>query len=198
MGTPKPPAPAKPILGLITREPSLKEEVKAILVPEWGGVELESEPLRFDFTDYYQAELGPELLRWWLSFEQTIPLERLPELKHYTNRLELILSRPDGRRSINLDPGYLTLQNLVLATTKPAPHRVYLGEGIYAELTLIYLSRGFKPLSWTYPDYRTEAAIRFFNQVRQSLKEGLRATRCRPLPVPSPSQYRPPSPSATP
>lgn len=175
MGKPRPPAPAKLILGVITREPCLREQIATILVPEWGRVEFESEPLRFDFTDYYRTELGPELLRWWLGFERTIPCERLPELKHYTNRLELGLSRPDGRRSINLDPGYLTLQNLVLATTKPAPHRVYLGDGIYAELALIYIDHSFKPLSWTYPDYRADLAIRFFNRVRRSLKEELKS-----------------------
>jgi hypothetical protein len=173
MGKPKPPAKAKLILGLLAPDLSHLEALKMSLIKKWGEIDHKSETIRFDFTDYYEAELGRDLLRYWLSFKDCTTPEVLPDLKRYTDELELSCARADGRRTINLDPGYLTLGSLILATTKPAPHRIYLRDNIYADLTLIYERGSFKPLSWTYPDYRTEAAIRFFNQVRESLRQYL-------------------------
>ena len=85
----------------------------------------------------------------------------LPEIKLTTNRLEEQWATPEGNRRINIDPGYLCLQHVVLATTKGYTHRPYLRDGIYADLTLIYRDKSFQPLEWTYPDYRQAPRDRF-------------------------------------
>ena len=71
----------------------------------------------------------------------------------------------------HIDPGLIGLANLVLASTKNYAHRLYLGEGIYGEVSMIYENRTFVPLKWTYPDYYIEESIDFFLRVRESLKE---------------------------
>ena len=94
-------------------------------------------------------------------------------MKLFTNNLEQEFTS-QGKRQINLDPGYIDLSKLVLATTKNHQHRLYLGQGIFAEVTLRFVRKSFRPWEWTYPDYRTDHYIRFFNQVRQTYLEQLR------------------------
>ena len=91
----------------------------------------------------------------------------LAALKHETNELELRLAAANGKRRINIDPGYLSAHSLILATTKQAAHRPYLGRGIYADLTYRFIRGGFEPLEWTYPDFRQPHVRRFFERLRQ-------------------------------
>jgi hypothetical protein len=79
-----------------------------------------------------------------------------------------------SRRRINLDPGYVDLSKLVLATTKNHQHRLYLGQGVYGEVTLRFTRKSFRPWEWTYPDYRSEHYVQFFNEVRNTYLEQLR------------------------
>ena len=125
------------------------------LVEHLGSLCYVSEALPFDWTDYYGAELGPSPGRRLVAFEDTVDPSRLAEIKRLTCRLEVTLSRPGGRasREVNLDPGVMSEHQLLLASTKPRAHRVYLGKGIYGDLMLIWRGGDFKPLEWTYPDY---------------------------------------------
>jgi len=75
-------------------------------------------------------EMGKPLFRQFLSFEKLISPEQLVEIKLFTNQLEQE-SAEQGRRRVNLDPGYLSLDHLVLATGKPCAHRIYLSQGIW-------------------------------------------------------------------
>jgi uncharacterized protein DUF4416 len=84
------------------------------------------------------------------------------------------------QRRINLDPGYIDLAKLVLATTKDQQHRLYLGQGIYAEVTLRFTGGRFVPWDWTYPDYRTAEYLAFFDAVRQRYRQQLLALRAEP------------------
>lgn len=163
----------KIVLGVITNQLSLLKEVEKLLKPEWGEIELKSELMNFNFTDYYEKEFGKGLLRLWESFERIIEEDELVNLKLLTNKLEKRFLK-DGKRKINLDPGILTLSKYLLATTKDYSHRIYIRDGIYAEVTLIYKNRSFQPLGWTYPDYKKTEAIGFFNKVRALLKLQLR------------------------
>jgi hypothetical protein len=135
----------------------------------WGAVEHRSELFDFDFTDYYEREIGPHLKRQFVAFGTPIRPDTLRESKIVSNELEGRLSIC-GRRRANVDPGYLDLSKLVVASTKDATCRVYLGEGIYAQPMLWYEKGSFQPWPWTYPDYRTAAAISFFNSVRADYK----------------------------
>jgi hypothetical protein len=94
-------------------------------------------------------------------------------MKLTTNRVEEEY-RQDGRRRINIDPGYISLERLILATGKNYTHRIYLSKGIYADLTLIFQKRSFRPLEWTFRDYATPEIIGFFNDLRKKYKEHIR------------------------
>jgi hypothetical protein len=133
-------------------------------------IDLQSEVINFNFTDYYQPELGEKVLRYWLSFAPNVSLENLWKIKIVTNDIETtIFSDEKNLRKVNIDPGYVEGAKLVLFTTKNYSHRIYLAEGIYAETTLIYSKNNFSPLEWTYPDYKTQESINFFSLVRKKL-----------------------------
>jgi len=141
----------------------------------FGPVDWASEMMPFDRTRYYEREMGWPLYRRFISFVRLIMPESIADIKLITNELEKAhLDREN--RTINIDPGYVTLERLVLATGKNYSHRLYLTKGIYADLTLIFHDGTFKPLSWTYPDYAEEKVIGLFNTLRsgylQHLREG--------------------------
>lgn len=129
MGEVKTPSKAKLICGMITQDEQLFEMAQERLTIDFGPIDYESRILPFNQTDYYQLEMGPDLKREFIAFEPLIDRERLVEIKLSTNALEKELAK-DGRRRINLDPGYLTPSKLILATTKDYSHRIYLGGGI--------------------------------------------------------------------
>jgi len=166
--------PVKLISGLLYPSETLIKEVESILINELGSIDLQSEAFPFNLTDYYVDELGEGILRKYISFEKLIDIVRLPDIKIWTNEIEKNFSDKDsGKRKINIDPGYLTLSKMILATTKNYSHRIYLRDGIYAEVTLHYHNKSFTPWDWTYPDYKLEKTINFFNKVRDIYKEQL-------------------------
>ena len=139
----------------------------------FGHVDWVSEILAFDRTRYYEKEMGWPLHRRFISFMRLIMPESIREIKLHTNEVEKA-HLDKGNRTLNIDPGYLTLERLVLATGKNYIHRVPLGKGIYADLTLIFYDGTFKPLSWTYPDYAEEKVIGLFNLLRSRYLKDLR------------------------
>ncbi|MFA5156269.1 MAG: DUF4416 family protein [Candidatus Omnitrophota bacterium] len=165
MGRIKNPSPVKLIAGFIFQNKNTFTNAKACLLRQFGKADFESPRLAFNYTDYYKKEIGDGLYRKFLSFEKLIDPSKLAEIKIFANRIEKKFSK-DGCRRINIDPGYLDLAKLVLATTKDYSHRIYLKKGIYAEITLSYQGKDFRPLPWTYPDYQTAEYIRIFNQIR--------------------------------
>lgn len=139
----------------------------------FGPVREKSETVPFDgYTRYYEREMGLGISRCFWVFADPFPLGGLQEAKLATNRVERVCSS-EGNRWINLDPGLLTLYSLVLATTKPYYHRIYLSKGIYAELALVFKGGRTEPLPWTYPDYRDAWAMEFFLGARNSMKQRL-------------------------
>jgi len=158
--------PVKLIIGFIFGEEKILNKAKVILGKQFGGIDFESQTLPFEHTDYYKKEFGQNLKRKIFSFKKLILPENLPEIKNLTNKIEKELSQ-GLNRLINIDPGYLDLAKLILASTKDYKHRIYLDRGIYAEVTLFYQDRSFKSWEWTYPDYRTTEYISIFNQIRE-------------------------------
>ena len=157
---------------MLSARAELFGRAEAMMSERFGPAARSSEVIRFDFTVYYEPEMGPNLLRKFLAFERPVDAAELAGIKLWTNALEDRFAAEPGfavRRPINLDPGYVAPSKLVLATTKDHAHRIYLGQGIHAEVTLTFLKGAFEPMPWTYPDYRTEAYRRFFEQVRADL-----------------------------
>jgi hypothetical protein len=158
--------------GLIGSEASI-ERAERLLVVELGPLDLRSPYLPFDFTDYYAEEMGTGLKRRWIAFAELRERAYLAQAKHAAVIIEGALSA-DGRRTVNIDPGYVDDAQVVLSTSKNFSHRIYIGKGYYAEATLIHSGGGFKPLEWTYPDYKNERGPKFFADVRAVYHRQLR------------------------
>ena len=158
--------PVKLIIGFIYSEEAVFIQAKDKLRKKFGKLDFESAVLDFSYTDYYEQEMGVGLKRKFISFRKLIPLSSLYRIKLYTNRLESRFLSALGRK-INIDPGYLDLAKLVLASTKDYAHRIYLHKGIFAEVTLSYKGNSFSPNDWSYPDYRSVEYIDIFNQIRK-------------------------------
>ena len=174
MGDIHAPAPVKLFCGILAADAELLPAAREALAAAFGALDRASAPAPFEFTDYYAAEMGPSLLRQFVSFREPVAPQRLAELKRRTNALEREFAvERDGalRRRVNLDPGYLTAAKLVLATTKDFAHRICLDDGIYAEVTLNFGRDGCRAHPWTYPDFRSEPCTRFFWALRQEFLE---------------------------
>lgn len=172
MGKIKLPQPVKLVVGFIFSEEEIFIQTKKRFVEKYGEIDFESRSLFFKYTDYYRKEMGENLFRKFLSFKKLIMPEEIVEAKLFSVEVEKSFYLPGTeKRRINIDPGYLTLSKLVLATTKNFAHRIYLGRGVYAEVTLRYLrGEGFIPWEWTYPDYRSRDYLEIFNKLRSLLK----------------------------
>ena len=162
------PAPVVLVAGILAQTPALAVVAEAALEREFGPIGRRSADMPFDYTNYYEPEMGPKLIRRWVAFARSIEPDRLAAAKLATNRLELEFTE-EGRRKVNLDPGLLSLHSLVLATTKDFAHRIYLGGGIFAEVTLLYQSGAFQVLPWTYPDYKSATCLEFLMQCREQM-----------------------------
>ena len=129
----------------------------------------------FTQTDYYDREMGPGLCRQFVCFGPLVSRERLATIKLTTNALEQRFSCEQGRRRLNLDPGLLSVENLVLATGKNFTHRIYLRDGIFAEVTLIFQGGRFQTLPWTYWDYAVPDVVNLLTDWRRQLLGRLQA-----------------------
>ncbi len=169
MSSPRPPSPARLVVGLFTAERELLHEAAMALSELFGPLDAASPWFSFHHTSYYEREFGSPLFRRLMAFKRLADQGELCDIKLATNEVEKKFLRPEGSRRLNLDPGLLTPERFVLATGKNYVHRVYLAKGIYADLTLVYRRGVYEPLEWTYPDY-AEACVRdFLLQLRRGL-----------------------------
>ncbi len=137
----------------------------------FGDIDLKSDIFSFSHSHYYRKEMGDNLVKQFFSFAPLVQIDLINHIKLTCNNIEIQLSRNceiEAKicRRVNIDPGYISPAKLVLATTKNYDHRIYIGQGIYAEVTLHYTKNRFQPWPWTYPDYQTDLSINFFKQVR--------------------------------
>ncbi len=140
------------------------------LIELYGEILFETSPKKWNYSNYYTPELGSPIFRRFIFFKNLISEGDIAHIKLQTNQIEEKLSL-QGKRKINLDPGYISTAKLVLATTKDYCHRIYLKDGIYGEVTLIYRDKTFCPAINTYKDYADEAYIKIFNLARKIYKE---------------------------
>ncbi len=138
----------------------------------FGRAFYQSPLLPWDYSSYYNAELGAPLLRSFIFFEPIVDSGSLVEAKLSAVEIEKSFT-VDGKRRINLDPGYMSLAKVVLASRKNYSHRIYLGKGVFCELELFYQKGRFNPLPYTYYDYRNDMFLRFFTDARDLLKKRL-------------------------
>jgi len=135
--------------------PSMEIEIlRGELSGLYGEIDYSAGPVDFSYTSYYEDEMGRDLKRYFISFKEPVNPGRLACIKRETVSLERTLA-DGGCRRVNIDPGYMEPSKLVLASTKNFAHRIYVGGGIYAEITLLWRRGKFRELEWTFPDYRT-------------------------------------------
>jgi len=165
MSIPQEPKPAKLVIGFFLNNKQLLEPIVTELSARFGPTDFISSWMPFDYTSYYEREMGAPLFRRFFAFEKLIQQGTLAQIKVSTNQIEQHYGR-DGKRNVNIDPGYLVQERFVLASGKNYSHRIYLSEGIYADLTLIYHQGRFQQLPWTYPDYADRPILRVLERIR--------------------------------
>lgn len=175
MGTAKTPKPVKLIASIFGASSDQIDRAQAALEARFGPVDFRSDLLPFDHTDFYAPEFGTGLVRRIVAFERLADPGALPDIKLATNALEAEMA-VGGKRTVNIDPGYVGEGKLVLASTKDHRHRIYLGKGIYGEVTLYYERGGFQAWEWTYPDYASPRYREIFARIRARYREQVKTT----------------------
>ena len=175
MGQILPPKPVLLLIAVSSRYQEAVEWAEQRAIGEFGPLHLKSAAFDFTETDYYRESMGSDLKKQFLTFADLVDPSELASIKCLTNYWEqeyAQLSSHPEQRPLNLDPGYLTMAKLVLASTKDHAHRLYLAEGIYAEFTLQFRGGGWQACEWTYPDYQRQDFQQFFTRCREILRSG--------------------------
>ncbi len=162
--------------GIIYRDNDLYLQVRRQLEEAYSVVDLEAGPFDFDFTTYYNNEMGTPLFRRFVAFKEHIPPEMLPDVKLLTNRIEQETAI-NGGRAINLDPGYLSDANVIIATTKNYYHRIPLAKGIYAHMEYVFKGKKITFQEWTYPDFKSPRYLAFFENLLPLYKKQVKESR---------------------
>ena len=166
MSEPQTAKPAKLVIGVFASNKEIINDLALELSSQFGPIDLVSSWMDFNYTSYYEPEMGAPLVRRMSAFKRLIKQGELAAVKVATNKIEQAYST-GGKREANIDPGYMLPERFVLASGKNFSHRVYIGLGIYADLTLIYQKGSFQKLPWTYPDYADRTMLNFLDQVRR-------------------------------
>jgi len=165
--------PARLVIGVLSSRPDWQHAMLSRLQESFGPLSKVTKAVPFSFTDYYNEEMGSPIERYFVVFEHLVDPTTLSSMKLETNAIEELFSE-SGKRKINLDPGLLSADNLILATTKDRSHRIPLAQGIFGEVTLIYTKGEFQSLPWTYADYRSEEFRALFKVLRAEYLTQLR------------------------
>jgi hypothetical protein len=169
MGIPHPPEKSLLFIAVLYSKKEIFNVVVPMLSARSGEILFISPESSWDHSQYYDKELGKPVYRRFIFFKTLFAPETLPDKKLETNAIERVYSQ-NGKRMINLDPGYIMLSRVVLASAKDYSHRIYLGKGIYGELALYYEGNSFNPLPYTYQDYRDRRCLEVFEKARKELK----------------------------
>ena len=172
--------PVKLIVGILACDEQALKASHVPLVNAYGPADLVSEVYPFDMTDYYVNEAGPNMVRQFLAFENLVDPGRLAAIKHETNRTEQELAKQlqtPFPRPVNLDPGFVEPSKLVLASTKNFAHRIYIGERMYAEVTMSYNKGKWETFPFTFPDFKSGRYNNYLSKVRECVVAQQRALK---------------------
>jgi hypothetical protein len=145
-------------------------DLKKKAIKPFGEIFKLSDCFSFEYSNYYEPEMGSELLKVFAVYKDFYPIEKAVQTKLNAIAIENETAE-NGRRTINIDPGYLTLAKLVLTTTKNFDHRIHIGAGIFADVQIRYRNGEFVANSWTYPDYRERSTFEFLKSARLYLHQ---------------------------
>lgn len=170
---PNEPIPVKLFCGILYSDEILLKKAEDFLIQKFGNIDYKSKSFPFDITDYYESEMGKPIFRVFLSFEKLIDPGILPQIKIECNEIEDKLAI-SGKRKVNLDPGYLDYDKVVLASAKYNAQKIYLNNGIYADPTLFYKKGKFIPLDYAFPDFKKGIYEQVFLEMRVRYKRELK------------------------
>ncbi len=173
---PKNPSPVKLLAAVLTPPTFETATVRKLLEERWGAIDFEGSAHPFDCTDYYVQEMGEELVRTFFSFEQLISPEEIVDAKHAAWLLERQFA-VNGKRTVNIDPGYLDTNKLVLVSFKYVAQKIYLERGVWADPVCFYRKGSFHAYEWTFEDFRRKRYEKELLAIRQRYKEALRRKR---------------------
>ena len=176
MGNPCDHLPSLRICAVISRHEKAFEWAREQLMAKYGAIAMESDRFDFSETKFYVREMGENLMKQFFGFADLHDPVDAAEVKCFTNVLEkqfAIENDFEEVRPLNLDPGYITEAKLVLTTTKDRDHRIYLRDGIYAEVTLYFQHGEWKSSYWTYPDYQRADFQKYFSECRSFLRKSM-------------------------
>jgi hypothetical protein len=168
------PHPVKLFIGMLSQDAALFDQLKDELMKIFGPVDMESPVWNWEHTDYYSKEMGTGLKRQFVFFKDLTDPGMISDIKLKTIEFEKQFKNEISGRRINLDPGYLDSAKIVLVSTKDFSHRIYLGNGIYGEVTLIYSGKNYQILPFTYPDFRTSEYLDVFREAREKYKQQIK------------------------
>ena len=162
---------AKLFLGVMFSSDEVYKQIISELVSKFGEIETESDEYDFtDFTKYYEDEMGKNVRKKFVVFRDLIDSSDISDIKLWTNDIEDKYAE-DGKRIFNLDPGYFTEAKLVLGTMKNRAHKIYLGKGVYGDLTLLFKKNEAVDFEWTFPDFKSSFVKMFFLKERNKVKK---------------------------
>ncbi len=173
MANPFPPLPVKFFTGIFFVDKKILLKAKESLIKEVGEIDLESEIFDFKFTNYYKEEMGENIKRIFYSFKKLITPDEIVEIKLKTWEIEKNLMK-EGKRRVNIDPGYMDYFKVVLSSFKPGGYKIYLGKGVYADITLWYEKGRFKTLLTSFPDFKENIYEKIFLKIRERYKKDLK------------------------
>jgi len=167
---PQKPISVKLFIGVLYSNRDILSKALDLLEKEFGPVDFKIEDFEFTVSDYYVEEMGRPIYRSFYSFERLIDPSDLVSIKLKSNEIEDLVAVKNNRK-VNLDPGYLDYDKVVLASAKYNGNKVYLDKGIWADLTLFYSKGKFTPYPWSFPDFKLGLYDTFFLEMRSIYKK---------------------------
>lgn len=158
------------LISVIYRDEEVLEKALGEISRRIGRIGYASGPFPFDRTEYYAGEMGGPLYRRFFLAADPAAREELVRAKVAAESIEDSF-RDGGNRTVNIDPGLLTDENFVLATGKNYSHRIYLGDGVFADLSLVFEKGEYRALPWTYPDFASTEIRSFLTMLRTIVRE---------------------------
>lgn len=159
----------KPIAGVLMGDPSMMPEIKGAIEEKFGKIDIVGDWIPFDHTTYYADEMGDRLVRAFVSFEKLVEPSGAAAFKAISKEIEGRFMK-GGLRSVNIDPGYLDANKVVLVTGKHGGHKIALSPGVWADMLLWY-NKGWVALPWAFPDFRDGRLFPLFVKIRRRYKE---------------------------
>lgn len=170
---PSDPVPVKLFIGILYNNTDLLERALHLITTKFGEIDYRSPAFEFTITDYYKEEIGWPIHRKFISLKKLINPGEIARIKIATNQIEEQMAVA-GKRKVNLDPGYMDYNKVILASAKYNSQKIYLDLGIYADPTLWYEKGEFKPYPFAFPDFKTDLYNTTFLHIRALYKSDSR------------------------